>query len=279
MNLDIVFPAHNEEQRIGRTLHRYRRAISDSGVRFVVALDGCSDGTAEVVVEHGRVDERVRLLELPKLGKGGVLAEALRACDAPVVGFVDADGATPPAELLRLAELVSGGDADVAIASRRLPASVNPAPRSLSRRLTSAGFSRSIRRLFHLPVHDTQCGAKVLHRGAARRITPLLSSRDFLFDVDLLLAAKDLDLQVAEVPTVWVDQAGSKVDAVRDARRMAASALRLWFHHRVLPVEPTPAVADPLLADPARLLDAGDVIDLTGHLHHDGRRDAHLVGA
>ncbi len=277
MHLDIVFPAHNEERRIGRTLERYRHAIPDADVRFVAALDGCSDRTADVVAAHRRADRRVELLVLPKLGKGGALAEALRSCPAPLVGFVDADGATPPAELVRLADLVARDHADVAIASRRLPASVTPAPRSLSRRLTSAGFAGAVRRLFHLPEQDTQCGAKVLHQAAVRRITPLLSSRDFLFDVDLLLAAHDLGLTVAEVPTVWVDQAGSKVDALRDARRMAASALRLWFHHRVLPVEPTPAPATGAHAPP--LLDVGEVIDLTDHIDRDRRRDEHLVGA
>ena len=39
------------------------------------------------------------LHEFPKLGKGGVLMETFRRCDADLVGFVDADCATPPAEL------------------------------------------------------------------------------------------------------------------------------------------------------------------------------------
>lgn len=276
MHLDIVFPAHNEEQRIGRTLTRYCRAVPDHDTRFLVALDGCSDRTAEVVRHHQRRDARVGLLDLPKLGKGGALAEALRSSDARLVGFVDADGATPPSELVRLARLVDDGSTDVAIASRRLPGSVTPAPRSLGRRVSSAGFAGAVRRLFQLPHQDTQCGAKVLHQAAAERITPLLSSRDFLFDVDLLLTARDLDLRVDEVPTVWVDQAGSKVDVVRDARRMATSALRLWFHHRVLPVEPTPA---PAVVQPAHTDPPGEVIDLVGHLDDDRRRDGDLVGA
>ena len=242
MRLDIVLPAHNEERRIDRTLRRYRDALTDADVGFLVALDGCSDGTASIVRRHAAADPRVRLLPFPKLGKGGVLGEALRTSGAPLVGFVDADGATPPAELIRLAERVQDQpDVDLSIASRRMAASVSPAPRSLRRRVTSAGFAVSIRRLFDLPFADTQCGAKVMTAAAAARIVPLLSSRDFLFDVDLLLTARRLGYRVEEVPTVWVDQDGSKLDAVADARRMAASAVRLWLHHRVIPVEPTPA--------------------------------------
>lgn len=273
MRLDIVLPAHNEERRIGRTLQRYRRALDEPDVRFLVALDGCTDGTAAIVARQAASDPRVRLLEFPKLGKGGVLAEALRASGAPMVAFVDADGATPPAELLRLRDhLVADPTCDLAIASRRLPASVNPAPRSLARRITSTGFALAIRSLFGLPFADTQCGAKVLTNEAATRLLPLVSSRDFLFDVDLLVGAQKLGMRTDEIPTVWIDKDGSKLDAVRDARRMAASAVRLWLHHRVIPVEQTPApLTDGLPVD-------DNVIDLVPHATSAVRHDR-LVGA
>jgi glycosyltransferase involved in cell wall biosynthesis len=92
MRLDIVFPAHNEESRIGRTLDAYRHACREDGVRFVVALDSCSDRTADIVRHHRARDERVDLIEYPRLGKGGVIAETFGRSDAELVGFVDADG-------------------------------------------------------------------------------------------------------------------------------------------------------------------------------------------
>ncbi|HEX6714723.1 MAG TPA: glycosyltransferase, partial [Thermoleophilaceae bacterium] len=145
MRLDIVIPAHNEEHRIGRTLSAYRTVCGGRNVRFQVALDGCTDRTAEIVNEHHVEDGRVLLHEYPKLGKGGVIAETFRSSSADVLGFVDADCATPPAEMLRLAEVAhrSGG----AIASRHHPASVLPRARSRVRRATSVGFAFGVRRL------------------------------------------------------------------------------------------------------------------------------------
>jgi len=204
----------------------------------VVALDGCDDGTADVVDRHRELDPRVGWIAFPKLGKGGVLTESFRASaggDADLVGFVDADGATPPAELLRLVAAVAG--ADGAIASRRHPASVAVGHRPLGRRLTSSGFAFGIRRLFAVPYSDTQCGAKVLRADLVRRVAPLLSARDFLFDVDLLHTARRLGYDVVEVPTVWIDQAGSRVRPVRDTVRMLGSSFSLWLHHRMIPVD------------------------------------------
>src|SRR5918996_5422613 len=129
-------PAHNEEDRIDRT--------------------------PEIVRAHQRADDRVRSFEYPKLGKGGVIAETFARSDAELVGFVDADGATPPREMLRLAE--AARHTDGAIASRRHPASLLPARRPLAREITSAGFAGSVRMLMRLPYLDTQCRAKVLRR-------------------------------------------------------------------------------------------------------------------
>jgi glycosyltransferase involved in cell wall biosynthesis len=244
--LDIVVPAHNEQERIDRTLRAYRTGLTDPSVRFLVALDGCEDGTAAIVAAHRSQDRRVHLLDFPKLGKGGVLMEAFRRADADWVAFVDADCATPPAELQRLVATAEQAGADGAIASRRHPASFTPGPRhSRSRALTSLGFATVMRGLFGLPYRDTQCGAKVVSREVVQRAVPLLSSRDFLFDVDLLLVASRLGFTVLEVPTVWVDQAGSKVRAGRDAARMLASALRLRLHHAVMPAPKRSVQAPP----------------------------------
>jgi glycosyltransferase involved in cell wall biosynthesis len=230
LRLDIVIPAHNEEHRIGRTLRVYRSGCADPGTRFLVALDACTDATAEIVRAHGAEDGRVLLFEYPKLGKGGVILETMRRSEADLIGFVDADCATPPAEMLRLAAIVERERerVDGAIASRHHAASVLPVRRPGSRRLASAGFAFCARRLLRLPYLDTQCGAKVIRREALAPLLDRVSRTDLLFDVDLLLAARDAGQRVVEVPTVWIDQDGSRVDVVHDTRRMGVSLMRLW---------------------------------------------------
>ncbi len=231
MRFDIVMPAHNEEDRIDRTLRAYRSGCPDDGVRILVALDSCTDRTAQIVAAHEGADDRVRSFEYPKLGKGGVITETFAQSDADLVGFVDADCATPPRELLRLAD--AARHTDGAIASRRHPASLLPARRPFAREITSAGFAGSVRVLMGLPYRDTQCGAKVLRRHVVRDVLPRLAARDLLFDVDLLAAAREGGWRVVEVPTVWIDQEGSRVSPISDSRRMGSSLLRLWMRRRV----------------------------------------------
>lgn len=234
MRLDVVIPAHNEVARIGQTLEAYRTAIPEPDVTFHIAMDACTDATAEVVAAHRARDPRVVQHNYVKLGKGGVIIETFRRCRADHVAFVDADGATPPQELRRMVTMLS--HFDVAVAGRRHVSAVLPRPKRMPRRLTSMAFARAVKMLFRLPVEDTQCGAKVMRRAVIERALPFLSSRDLVFDVDLLMVACDLGFTVVEVPTVWVDQDGSRIHLGRDTRLMAASLLRLWLHHRLMPV-------------------------------------------
>jgi glycosyltransferase involved in cell wall biosynthesis len=236
LQLDVVIPAHDEEHRIDRTLTAYRSICSSHDIRFLVALDDCRDRTAEIVRAHAAEDPRIELHEYRRLGKGGVIMETFRHAHAELIGFVDADCATPPNELLRLAE--AAAQADGAIASRWHPAAILPTPRPLSRRLASAAFAFWVRQLFGLPYRDTQCGAKVVRREVVEAALPLLSSRDFLFDVDLLLIARALGFRIVEVPTIWIDREGSRLRVLHDSRRMAMSSLRLWAHHLVLSMNP-----------------------------------------
>lgn len=245
MSLEIVIPAHNEEHRIARTLAAYSSDLLQPDLTITVAMDDCTDNTGDIVDGYAAADERIRAVEYPRLGKGGVLSEAFRSSDADLVAFVDADCATPPSEIEVLTQTLSGTGADIAIASRWHPTSVLPRHRSLGRRIASRGFATAVRKIFSLPYADTQCGAKVLTRQAAGRVLPLMSSRDFVFDVDLLLVARALQLQVAEVPTVWIDRDGSRVRMLHDTVRMAASLGRLWLHHQIVPVRmpSRPAIA------------------------------------
>jgi glycosyltransferase involved in cell wall biosynthesis len=236
LRLDIVIPAHNEQHRIDAMLSAFRSRLTDPEIRFLVAMDRCTDATAEIVEQHRARDPRVHGLQYPKLGKGGVIMETLRRCDGDLVGFVDADCATPPAEFLRLAEAVRAEGAGMAIAARWHSAAVLPGRRPLTRRVESRVFAGSMRALFGVNYRDTQCGAKVFRREVAQAVVPLLSSRDFLFDVELLIATERMGFRVLEVPTVWVDRAGSRLRAGRDGRRMALSALRLWVHMRTIPL-------------------------------------------
>src|SRR5208337_680070 len=178
----LVIPAYNEEHRI---VHLFD-TITGFGGELIVVCDG-TDRTADVVegIAAERPDLVIRCLRFDyRLGKGGGVIAGLRAAQAPLVGFFDADGSTSIGEIQRL--LSASAAADGAIGSRWMDGSKLTVRQSLLRRLESRGFNLLIRVLFGLSYNDTQCGAKVFKRAAVDAILPAMVSRGFEFDVELL---------------------------------------------------------------------------------------------
>lgn len=82
----VIVPAYNEADRIGAVLDVVTKAKLAKEV--IVVCDGCSDDTAVIARRY----TGVRVVELPfNRGKGAAMVEGVRATDAQVVAFVDAD--------------------------------------------------------------------------------------------------------------------------------------------------------------------------------------------
>src|ERR1700687_6441700 len=98
----VIIPAHNEVERIEGTLRDYATAFPDG--ELIVVLNDCSDGTAEAIARTGATNVRALEIKAP-IGKGGAVRAGFLLARAPLVGFADADGATPASEMRRLVGL------------------------------------------------------------------------------------------------------------------------------------------------------------------------------
>ena len=227
----LIVPAHNEAGRIRTFLDGCLDEFADSEV--IVVLNGCNDGTASAAFDTAGERTNLRLLHFNHaIGKGGAVRAGFLAARAPVVGFVDADGATSPAETRRLFETLGPTD-DAVIASRWMRGSHVVVAQRLSRRLASRAFNAVVRLLFGLPFRDTQCGAKVFRANAVKAIAESLETSNFAFDVDLLYALKRHGYNVREVPISWQDIAGSRIRLLGASRNMIAAVLRLRARHSI----------------------------------------------
>ena len=141
------------------------------------------------------------------------------------IGFVDADGATPPAAFQDLVDNI--GQAGLIIASRRLPGAVVSPRQPWPRRVASRIFNWLVRRLFKLKITDTQCGAKLMTAAAWRDIVPRIGLTKWAFDVDMLFQTRRARYPITEIPTTWSDVAGSKLRVGRVSAQMFLAICRL----------------------------------------------------
>ena len=100
-SLLLLIPAYNEERRIEPVLRDYARYFKEhhhGKFQLVVVLNGCTDNTLGWCSASALDYPSVTALEFPDpIGKGGALIEGLKLAPlADLIGYVDADGATPP---------------------------------------------------------------------------------------------------------------------------------------------------------------------------------------
>lgn len=206
--VDLIIPAYNEAGRIGPTLSAYLEYFGDD-VRLVVVLNGCTDTTAKVVEGYQTsAGSRLQLITIPEaVGKGRAIIEGWKASSAEVVGFVDADASTSPAEFEKLLHELEGVDG--VIASRFMAGGTVVNRQSSLRTVMSRAFALTVRLIFQMPYRDTQCGAKVFRRNVVTSVLDQLHETSMVFDVELLWRLHKHGATVREMPTYWVDKAGS----------------------------------------------------------------------
>jgi glycosyltransferase involved in cell wall biosynthesis len=248
-SLLLLIPAYNEEARIEPVLRDYARFFKEnySGkFQMVVILNGCRDNTLVVVQRTAKDFFSVSYLDFPEaIGKGGALIEGLKLAPfADFIGYVDADGATPPQAFLDLVKKI--GAADCVIGSRWLPGAVIHQSQAGNRQFASRVFHGIVQLLFWMNIRDTQCGAKVMKRAVVEKIHPTLRIADMAFDINLLYSMKRAGFRILEVPTEWTDQAGSKVALGRSSLTMFLSVVRVRliyspFYKLLRPLRPLEA--------------------------------------
>jgi glycosyltransferase involved in cell wall biosynthesis len=248
-SLVLLVPAYNEEERIGPVLRRYAayfRTHYSGRFEIVVVLNGCRDNTLGVVESAASDFPEIRWLDFPgRIGKGGALIEGLKlAPTADLIGYVDADGATPPEAFLDLVRHCR--EVDCAIGSRWLPESEIQQVQSLKRRIFSRLFHLYVELLFGMRIKDTQCGAKAMRREAVEAVHERLCIADVAFDINLLYSIKRAGFTIREVPTVWRDQIGSKINLNKGSFGILLSVLRLRlvyspFYKMLRPLRPLEA--------------------------------------
>jgi poly-beta-1,6-N-acetyl-D-glucosamine synthase len=115
--ITLMIAAFNEQDSIAETLNYALRADYTGPFDIIVADDGSTDLTREIVAEYAASDPRVRLLEVEHGGKAHALNAALEIVSAPLVATIDADTLLMRYSLRRLVARLTASPPDtVAVA-------------------------------------------------------------------------------------------------------------------------------------------------------------------
>ncbi len=232
----LVIPCYQESGRIGAFLAELCEVTHElGGVTIKVVEDGSDAAEAarmsDIIMPLCRKHEHLLPpMFLPQnLGKGGaVYAGWDQGPAVDWLAFVDADGSCSATEVANLIRRARKQPAPLtAVFASRWDQTSSKVQRQWKRRLIGRIFGTLVSTLLHIPIHDSQCGLKLVPRSAYQRIAPSLRIHGFAFDVELLAALHDSGCEFEETSIAWHETPGGHVHLIRDSIRMARDVLAI----------------------------------------------------
>ncbi|KAL6301734.1 Alg5-prov protein [Sparassis latifolia] len=244
VELTVVIPAYNEMMRLPdmlATTMAYLTAPKRASRTYEVLIvdDGSTDGTADLALKlaTGYPRSDIRIVSLAEnIGKGGAVRHGMLHSRGKRLLMVDADGASRFDDLdllwVEMDKIAPNDEAAIVVGSRaHLVKTEAVVKRSFLRNVLMYGLHTLLRIVGVGHIRDTQCGFKLFSRAAAQRIFPVQHLPTWIFDVELLLLAKQAHMPVAEVPVAWHEVSGSKLHVVVDSLQMLRDLLVLRANH------------------------------------------------
>ena len=240
----IIVPCYNEAARLDQDA--FVLAVQQRPwLHLLLVDDGSTDDTLRVLRGlHERMPDQINVLGLEhNSGKAEAVRQGMLSAydrEIDVLGFLDADLATPFIEVDHMVDVLEKQDLLMVMASR-VALHGRDVQRDLRRHYIGRVFATIASVAVGLPVYDTQCGAKVFRRESVVRdlFSEPFHSR-WAFDVEVLERLVRYDRRngtsfaqhrIAEFPlSQWHDVQGSKVkasDGVKAVFEMLGVAVRL----------------------------------------------------
>lgn len=235
MKISIIMPAYNEGPRIYDNILETVRTMEELGLNheLIVVDDGSKDNTYQ---EANRAASRSANVQAVRYanngGKGNALKYGFRYVTGDLVAFLDADLDLHPRQIKTFLEYMEKYNADVVIGSKRHKLSQVDYP--LQRRILSRGYSLLIKMLFNLSVKDTQTGLKLFKREVLEEIFPKVLSKEYAFDLELLVNVHDRGYAIAEAPIVLNFQREFGRVGLADVKPIAIDTAAIFYRLRVL---------------------------------------------
>ena len=230
--LSLIVPVYRGEKYVRKSLLDIRDFLGKMkknghivDFEIIAVIDGVVDRSYQEAAEV----KNIRIISYSiNQGKGYALVEGFKYCKGEVIVFMDADGDLPPEQIgVFLPYLAT---ADLIVGSKRHPFSKVEYP--WIRRVLSTGFKTLSRLILGIGIRDTQSGMKMIKREVLKLILPLVSLKQYAFDLELCFLAQKHGFRIVEAP-VYINFKGRSSIHYRVAWSMFKDLCVIWHRYYV----------------------------------------------
>ena len=219
-NIGIIIPTLNEEKTIASVIEQ-TKLYADK----VLVIDGDSeDRTVEIAKEMG-----AEVIFQESKGKGAALREAFNKIDSEFIVMLDADGSMRPEEIPNFLKGIHSG-ADIVKGSRFIDGG-DSKDITFFRRFGNSLFIYLINLIWNTNYTDLCYGFMAFKKDAIKKLNPILYSKGFNIETEIIIKANKLGLRTVEVPSLELKRlfGNSKLNMFKDGLKICMTILREVF--------------------------------------------------
>eukprot|EP00386_Alphamonas_edax_P007769 GDKI01025806.1.p1 GENE.GDKI01025806.1~~GDKI01025806.1.p1 ORF type:complete len:240 (-),score=91.03 GDKI01025806.1:171-890(-) len=206
----VILPTYNEKDNLPIIIVMLINTFKQHNIDFeiLVVEDNSPDGTAEVYKKLQKLypEERLLMLQRPgKLGLGSAYIDGLAKTTGDHIILMDADFSHHPKFIPEFIQQQAQTGCEVVTGSRYIVGG-GVSGWDLRRVFTSrvANYLASV--LLNPGVSDLTGSFRLYKREVLEKVMPLMQSRGYVFQMEIVVRAKQLGYRVAEVPITFVDR-------------------------------------------------------------------------
>jgi dolichyl-phosphate beta-glucosyltransferase len=220
MDISIIIPALNEQNKIGRDIMSVSHFLVEAKLagEIIIVDDGSTDDTSQRAIQYDVPDPvSFKIIRYERhRGKGYAVRMGIGDSRGDYVMFMDSGGNVPPSYISRGLDMIKAGKCEIAMGSRRLPQSKIHKHLTWYRRISSFLFRNVVRIYLNIPRHltDTQCGFKIYKGDIGRELYQQCKSEGFIFDLEIILRAQKAEYRMLEFPLDWTCDRDSRLSMI-----------------------------------------------------------------
>ncbi len=162
--LSIIIPVHNEAWALPELLPHINQAagmMSGVDVECIIVDDGSTDGTYRFLDSARKAFTFLKPVRLHKrAGKSAAMKAGIEAATGNIIATLDGDLQNDPLDLPSMLRILEASSLDLLNGWRTTRRD------NWFKRTESACYNRIVNRLFHMHLHDHNCGIKIFRRSA-----------------------------------------------------------------------------------------------------------------
>ncbi len=223
LSVAVLIPCHNEGATIAKVVGDFKMNLPFADV--YVYDNNSSDNTVEQAEAAGAI-----VRHEARQGKGHVVRRMFSDIDADIYLMVDGDDTYDASAATEMTKLMIGEGLDLVNGVRIADSSTAYRP---GHKLGNKMLSGIVKHIFGRGISDMLSGYRVFSNRFVKTF-PMMS-RGFEIETELTVHALELEMPIGEVVGKFTERAQgseSKLNSIRDGRRILSTIGRLWMNER-----------------------------------------------